>query len=490
MRPVILRPVILRPAILRPAILLLTLLPVLAAAEEPRLTRKVAVLPFADFSRNAEGLWTEHSLSPDATAPLLRYVLKRLAVEPSMEIVRPVHVRNRIRAIRVHREGAQLGLERMQLGLDLYKAIRVKEAIPHLEQAYTALISSFYDVVHPEKMAELALTLALCHQEEHRHAPAHVRLKDVLHWAPRRQFKRGFYSQTAEQALNAAWVDFMATFQRDNPVRTAARLDRLMKELEVDVLVYGWIEVRTDKKTNFHLVVHDTASRPQRLSFALTGSADDLERLDRFISRWTTCLPALDPVALDDPSTNPDKTFFLDTTFRYSLFTSLLRSDALTSSPFHNLGMAITGEWQFLRGLGAFIQLGMLMSSDDASRDLRDTFPTVRLTTGLSYAFNGPRWRVFARVGWEFQFLGTFEVTRSPWCKFDRDHALCQPSEIDRFSNDTMMGFQAGLGGHFFATERLYVVLRSSLTAYIIPNDDTLELNFPLSFDAGIGYTF
>ena len=483
------RAVALRPVALRPAILLLTLLPVLAAAEETRLTRKVAVLPFADFSRTADGLWTERSLQTDATGPLLRYVLKRLAVEPGMEVVRPVQVRNRIRAIRVHREGAQLGLERMQLGLDLYKAIRVKDAIPHLEQAYTALISAFYDVVHPERMAELALTLALCYQEDRRHARAHVRLKDVLHWAPRRQFKRGFYSQSAEQALDAAWVDFMATFQRDNPVRTAARIDRLMKELEADVLVYGWLEA-TATGAVFQLVVHDTTARPQRVSFPMTGSADDLERLDRFISRWTTCLPSLEPVVAGDPSVSPQNNFFLDTAFTYSLFTSLLRSDALTSSPFHNLGMAINGEWQFLRGLGTFLQLGMLMSSDDASRDLRDTFPTVRLTTGVSYAFNGPRWRIFARVGWEFQFLGTFEVTRSPWCKFDRDHALCQAGEIDRFSGDTMMGFHAGLGGHFFATPRLYVVLRSSVTAYIIPNDDTLELNFPLSFDAGIGYTF
>ena len=455
--------------------------------EGPR-NRRLAVLPVQNYAVAPEELWDDADpLVPPVEAALQRFLLKRLAVEPYLDVIPPEEIVERLNRIRMHREGAMLGLERMRLGLDLYKALRVGEAIPHLEQAHAALTAAFHDVVDPVTMSDLSLHMALCYLEKEPHK-THVALKEMFHRNPTRRFRPGYYSQDFEQALRSAMTDFQATYPKENPLGSTARLDRLAEAIDVDSVIFAFLQP-TPSGPEIRIVVHDRHSRGVsfRAGFESTSRAADLERMDRFVSRWTTCLPS----QIGAPEAPPKQVsdFVLDTSFTYSVFASLFGDDALTSTPFHNLGLAVAGEWQFLSGLGTFIQLNVLLTTQDSLRDLTNPPPNVRLAAGVSYAYSGESWRIFARFGLDVNFLlGEFDITRDPWCKWLAGHERCL-GRIDTYADEYLMGFYVAFGGQIFVSRGMYVTLRVGVSAYVAPGD-AVELNFPLTFESGIGYKF
>ena len=475
------------------------LLPALALAADPppdATRRRVAVLPVMNFALNtADTVWTEADASKKDTvaASLQRFLVKRLAVEPHLVVVPPGDVVTRIKAVRVHREGAQLGLERMSLGQALYKDLRVADAIPHLEHASAALSDSFYGFVDAQTMSELALLLGLCQMEAKRPHQTHIALKEMFHWAPNRRFKRGFYSKAFEQAIISALTDFNVTYPKENPFGTAAKRDRFARDLDVDAIVYAYLIPGRDGRAQVHIAVYDrhTRSTAYRSDFIATSVVKDLERVDRFVSRWATCLPTVVAERMPrKPQPESVHTFFLDTNFVYTVFGSHASDQSPTRDPFHNFGMTVTAEWQFLSGLGAFVLGGMLISSADPTRDLQEDVTTIRTAAGMSYAFSGARWwRIYARFGLEGQFLSSFETATHRWCKWGTPEK-CPSSGNQQFAASRMLGFHAAMGFQLITPRALYWNFRVGMSAYIVSTEDAPELNFPASFETGIGYKF
>jgi hypothetical protein len=455
---------------------------------EPRL-RRVAVLPALNFAVSTDTIWNVPAESSQTTeASLLRYLLRRLAVEPHLDVIGPEAIVNRLRNHRTFREGADLGLERMRIGQLLYRELRVVEAIPHLEQAQTALINAFHDVVDPQVMSDLSLTLALCYQEQGS-MKTHLSLKEMLLMDPSRRFERGFYSEAFERAVLSALTDLLATTPKENPLRTQTRLDQFMDLIQADTLVFAYLEPGPESP-QIRIVIHDRISQNVefRGSFQSTDQPADLDRIDRFISRWTTCLPPR--VGAPDAPPQSVSDFFIDTSFTYSAFGSLLSDAPLTNSVFHNLGMGLSAEWQFLRGLGTFVQLNVLVTTQDSLRDLKDPPPILRTTAGLSYAFGNERWRGFARFGIDSQFLlGEFRVTTDPWCKWVDAHPKCNLTNQQEFQDEYLIGVHAGMGVQMFVQASLYLTLRTGVSVYVAPAE-AVGLNFPISADLGLGYKF
>lgn len=460
--------------------------------------RKVAILPVMDFARTTEQLWTRPKKAPKKSTveqALERYLTKRLAVEPHIDVISPRDVRKRLRAIKTHSVGSHLGLERMRLGLDLYKELRVKEAVPHLEQAHTALVGAFFPLVDPNTMSELALTLALCYMERKDTHRAHIALKQMFHWAPRRTFKRGFYSRAFEEALVRALVDFTATYPRENPFGTEQSRNRFAQDIDVDALIIAYLEPAGGGGKQVRIMVYDRHTRNTtfRGSFVSTERTTDLERIDRFVSRWATCLPTevIDPDQKPKPSAF--SAFYLETSFAYSVFGSHASDTAPTRDPFHNLGMSITAEWQFLSGLGAWVQTEMLISTQDPRRDLVDNLTTVKAAAGVGYGFKRNWWRIFARFGIELQHLSSFETLTDPWCKYDDGHPKCLGSTEpgQSFESSNQLGFYAAVGFQTFISHALYWSIRAAVSGYIVAfEDDAPHLNFPVTISTGLGYTF
>ena len=471
--------------------LLVLVIAVQASAKEPAgpRNRRIAVLPVRNFAISADQVWQKGVKAPVPQEALQSFLLKRLAIEPFLDVVTPDQVTERVAAIgKNHTDRRELGLSYLKLGMSQYKALQVKNAIRHLEDAEKALFAVYEDIVDPATMATLSLTLAQCYLEE-KNPDIHLRLKEMFWREPGRRFSRGFFSGSFEQAISGALHDFVATHRKKNPLITTARLERFMRDIDVAAIFFAYLENTTDGSgTQIRILVHDRHSRnvSHRSNFISTEQHADLDQIDRFVSRWITCLPP--QIAGPEPPKESVSEVFLDTSFSYNLFGTLLGDKRLTSDAFHNLGMGLTVEWQFLSGLGTFAQLNMLISTTDPERDLTDSFPSLRVIGGLSYAYRGKWWRIFTRFGLEAQFLlSEFTITTHPWCKWNVQEK-CNFTEQNTYQDEYMVGFHTALGAQFFMTPQIYVTTRAGFAAYILPSD-RVELDLPLSFEVGLGYS-
>jgi len=452
---------------------------------QPRL-RRVAVLPVLNFIRTPESLW-ESEKGSSGKAPeqfIQEYLVRRLAVEPKFDVLAPERVNERIMALPLQAGKIDLGLNRMDVGMGLFNRLQVEEAIPLLSQAYSALQDAHYSVLAPEKMATLLLTLAQCYLEKKQDALAHIKLKEMFFRSPTKQFKKGVYSSTFEKALMGALLDFIATYPKDNPMHSMVALDRFVRDIDVDSLVYAFL-VSTNNGPKIQIRVYDRESKniSFRLTLPSTGRADDLERIDRFVSRWGTCLPT--HVGLPKGPKRYLSKFFIDTSFAYSVF---LKDP--TRGFFHSFGMGISGEWQFTQSLGVFAQVNMFTSLQDTDRDLLGSVSSVRTLAGLSFSLSQKWWRLFVRLGLDVHIPGAFTITTDPHCKFFGEGDKACTGSVFHLGGETTMGPYAALGAQFILGRDLYVNVRISGSTYVIPLDRAAVLNHPFGMETGIGYTF
>jgi len=332
----------------------------------------------------------------------------------------------------------------------------------------------------------LSLTLAQCLLEKGRADEAHVALKEMFFRRPNRVFKRGFYSVDVEQALERAWVDFVATYARGNPVITAVRMKRLMKQLDLDQLVYAHIDPSmTGVVRRLNVVVYEgkRANVSFRNAIDLNDESKVVIRLDRLLSRWTTCLP-LAGFRVKKIKKEKSERFFVDTAFAYSRFLS----DDVTRQGFNHVGLALSGEWRVKGSFGLYLQLHVQTTTIDRDRDLFTPYTTVRTQTGFSYSLRRSWWRFYVRAGLEAHFFGDFQTTTDPQCKFFGGD-YCN-GEVQDFRRDIVVGPTTALGFSFFLSDTLYVTVRAVATFFAFPYDKITSINYPLGGEAGIGYAF
>ena len=457
-----------------------------AATPGAPVARRIVVLKSRAFDRAPGTVWEPAKGSTGrASEHLSDYLVQRLKVEPYLVVLSPTEVARALREDRIHRVGADLGLQQMRLGVDQYKELRVDDAVRSLETAQRSLLEAYHDLVAPEAVADLSLVLAQAYLELKKEGDAHVALKQMFFRSPHRRFKKGFYSPRFESALNKALTDFLATFPKQNPLISQERLEGLARALNADAVIFPYLVRGADDATEVRIVVFDRKSRnvSYRGRFISVGQNEDFERIDRFVTRWTTCLPY--------EGANPPKPkwvhrFYVDTSFAYNLFV-----DQPTRRYFHNLGVGLSGEWQFSEGLGIFVQVNMFSSTEDPDRDLIDDFTSVRTLFGLFYAFSGPFWRIQVRLGWDAHFLGSGATTTNRYCKFygfaDKD---CRAGDVVQFADEILMGPNVAFGVQFFVGRDVYLSLRTSLSTYVFPADRPTVFNYPFSAELGVGYTF
>ncbi len=457
--------------------------------EQPqRVIREVAVLPISDFARGPESLWEGAGGEPGALASQIEsYLVRRLSLEPRVRIVGPADVVARTQRTRAHVDSVSLGLDHVKLGLSLYRELRVEDAIPNLERAYVLLKDAYQDVVSPKALADVARTLALCHLERKDHHRAHLLLKEMFYWTPEARFQRGFYAPVFEEALTRSLLDFVATYPRDTPLLSTARLEKFAQDIDVDAVVYARLEPprsgQTGRRIRIQVFDRHTRTVTFRGALVATGSPDDFERIDRFVTRWTTCLP--EQIVPEDKPPERKVRVFVDTSAIHSVFVK-----HTTRRYFHNVGMSLNAEVQFTSSLGVFFQVSMLSSTQDPDRDLLDNFTFVRLSTGLSFSLRGSWWRLYVRLGvLDVQILGSYATTTDPNCKwYGESHTRC--TDVIHLGDESTFGFNAAVGTQFLLPRDLYINVRFGYSVYAFPNNKSISLNHPISTELGLGYAF
>jgi|GEM_PF-5208549 len=459
---------------------------VMAAESAPPVGRiQVGLLPVVDFVRDSNSLWSaEDSVIASRRQGIDRAIAAQLSGNPLLDVVNVDALTKRIQEASGYVERMTLGLERMNFGLELYEELRVAEAIPHLKRARTLLTEAFADLGSPNQVATLSLTLAQCYLEQGQNDDAHVALKEMFFRVPSRRFQKGFYSENVEKALSSALVDFAATYPKENPVLKVERMQKLMRRLRVDVLVYPYIEA-TPQGPTLRMQIYNRSGMNviYRGSTMLLPDDTHAERFNRMVSRWTTCLP-VEGFQDETPKPRGEKRFFIDTMFAYSKFLS----DTATRRGFHNIGLTVSGEWRITGGLGMYGQFYVQSSTRSPDRDLLTQYTSVRLQTGLSYAIRRNWWRAFLRVGIEGHVFGDFQTTTNAKCKFF-GAAHCD-GKVEDLVQDFVMGPTTALGGSLFFTSDLHLTGRVTITYFTFPFDRATKVNFPLGGELGIGYSF
>ena len=470
--------------------------PALSDEGAPLPRRKIALLPIKNFALDESPFSGKKKLGPEAA--LSSVLARRLAEDPDFDVLGPDQLRQRIKGLRVYQD-VGIALKAKEDGEARYRDLDAEGSITPLEQAEAGLDAAYYDLVSPGEMATLELTLAQAYVEQKGFAKVEGRIHEALKrlfWLdPGRTFTKGFFPDSFESLINKAITDFRPNFPKDNPLRTQARLDRFLTDIDVDTLIYAWLQTTsgTDRGAELHVRIYDRTLATVSYSHPLqarteAGVAALTENFDRFLTAWLTCLPKTE---LDTGPRAPSlRRFFIDAGFAYSIFTV---NDA-TRNPFHHMGVALYAEYQFLAGLGAFVRVDLFSSTlDEPEHDLLSNVTSARVGLGITYAFQGSWWRLAPHFGLEVQFLGTLQTSSAAWCKFEGlGSDICKDRggvETD-LSGAITTGPTVGLSAQFFASRNFYIGLRANVSIYIAPFADVDQLNIPFSAETSLGYSY
>ncbi len=473
-----------------------------SAADEPPQTRprRIIVLPAFDYSglrstvfeaRGPEARGPDDGASANA-GPLDEQVTtlieRRLQLDPGVVALLGPELSKRLETFMPR---MRAGLERKQRAEALVRDLQTDTALPELIDIERELLSAWKDVIdritRTAQLADLSLVLALAHADRREDAAVHEALKTLFLRDPQRRFDVGFYDAEFEARLATAWTNVRVSQPKEQPLGSPERLELFMTEFGADAFVHVWIEDGDSVGSRrVRIIVYDRLLPSVAFSAPVgPDGGGTLEAVDRFFSRYLTCLA---PVVIERVGVAPppvrDPWLFIDAGFAYSLF-----AQETTREPFHNFGLALSAEFQFATGLGAFVEVAMFTSTLDPQRDLISSFTSVRALTGLSYAFRGAWWRFNVHFGFDVQFLGSYRTTTDPWCKFGGfSDPRCAEAETTDLASDVTGGFHGAFGVQFFVNRNVYLGLRIGMSAYIVPLEEAIKVNFPFTVQASLGY--
>lgn len=449
--------------------------------------RQVVVLPVRDFRVDPDALfWTgEKAPAPEGLGhELVESALTVLAREPELAIHRPPEV-----LPRGNGDGDRGIVARgfLHLGIELYRSIRLRNAIDALEKGIEAARSEYLDVVDPKLLSDLYLYLGLSYLEEGSSALAHVAFKNLFFVRPGRVFLKGYFPVQAEQAIRAAAVDFVRTFPKDWPLGSAARTSRFARSTGARQVVYVFL-VRWEGGSRVAVKVMGPSGRDGAIAeefgdeFPLKTGDDARERLSRTLSAWLACTDL--PSRVEPESERPD--FYMDTSGAYSLFLKYP-----TRNVFHNAGFGVGLSYQILENLDFFTRLNLFTSFPDKFNDLVSGYTAFRAILGVGHTLRGDWGRMFVHTGLDFHYLSDFASSTDPNCKlFGVDSGFCAASEVKHLPYRFLGGISVTLGANVTISGPIYLLIQAGVTAYFFPAGLEAPLNYPLTAEIGLGYAF
>jgi hypothetical protein len=453
----------------------------------------VLAVPFRDAALDPERIF--QPLADDPTAErhaaaldaLERHARSVISDDPRTRWVDRQAARKALERVRSFSAGVDLVRERFRLGRDLYDELRLDEAIDNLHVAESTGLSLYLDVMEPELIADIELYLGLSLLEKGRTELAHVALKRMFEVDPTRRFRRGYFPAPVEAAFVAAVVDLSAEGV-SIPASRLERVDALLEEIGADVALTGFMGERNGA-SELLVMVYDAQARAFRVReiLPIQSDGDDIERLDRALSRWLACMDArIAPVegAAQTPSLYGRA--MLDTSITHGVYFG-----HPTSQPFHNVGFAFNVAYQVKPQLDVFGKIHLQTAFADPGQDLQGgDLTSVRTVFGAGVSFEKGIWRGFVRPAIDIHFVGPFTVIADPNCKmWGRDHPRCPTSAITDVSSAILGGFNVSSGVAIRAGAGLYVTAQANISLYF-PLLDTTDLNYLLASELGVGYTF
>ena len=443
--------------------------------------RTVAVLPFKNHLVAPADLFAADTAQPtDLQLETAEgKLLAALADQPYLALLPPSEVRRRLADAPGTAAQQATAQTLYRVGLELYLGLASGRAIDKLAAATKLLRDVFADVYDPKPAADAQFMLGVALVDAGRNALGHVAIKDGFALQPDRRFRRDFFPPATASAIGAALTDFLSTADPLRQFGDHQRLAALSRKLGVDWLIIATLR-KADSGPELCIGVFSAQRRLMEAEIRLPLNAPEAP-LNAFLTRWLACAPVIAETAVL-PSTEPG--LFADMSLSFMPF---LRQP--TRTRFLSLGFATGLDVNLRDNLHWFGRLGLHTSLPDAYHDLLRSFNALRVVTGLGASWrNGPL-RLFANLGVDAHFLGSFVTSSDPDCKlFGVDHRLCDKSTIVNLDQSVLVGVNGAAGGQLHLGRDFVLVLRVALSNYFLPFDGTDHLNRPLGIELGFGY--
>lgn len=404
-------------------------------------------------------------------------------------------------------DGLLLGREWLNLGEEHYDSLRVEESLIDLRRAEDVYLRVFHDVVEPFAFARVFLLQGLSFLEQGRTGESHIAFRRLFFTNPWVRFDAGYYPKHAEDGLRSSAVDFLMTYPKELPFLGEERLARFLEAFPFDYLVYLYVDsepeglslpggdatAREHAGPRLHILVYGRGSEEALLHEVIglgeTPAADRedeshviaLARVDEAISRWMSCLD------LRPPKVAPKEAK------RFGFSVSSTHSTWLTTpsrSLFYSLGYGIEAFYALNKNVELNVTSELYTSIIDQHRDLQRNFNTLRVLMGVGFTFGSDRIKAFIEPSLDVHYLGDFQIVTDPFCKLygTGEGSPCDRSSVFSLDLNMLFGMNANLGGRFYLTDHLFLQVSASVSTYFMPFNRVIDLNFPVSAGAGLGY--
>lgn len=418
-------------------------------------------------------------------------MMQTLGSKHAVDVEDFASLRHNVTSRTVYGEKVVIARERYFHARELYDDMRLKDAESSLRRAVELLDSVFYDLVEPEAFSEILLLLGITLMEEGSSAHAHTILKRALFLNPDMHLTRGYYPAPIEKAVVTACEDLRQSIEKEIPLTTVQRTVRFMELYKLDSLFFPVI-IASEGIRSMQVVVFERSSKSitTREEVLLVEEQDDLEMVDRFVSRWEACSPF--PLKKKPPQER--HRFYLSSAYQHLVFAT-----SPTRSILHSMGFSFESGFYFVKTFGLLGKFQFMSALPDKYQDIQGGPRSARLVVGPAFALSGNWWRLFVSPGIEFHYMGSFRDVRDPNCKLfdsgtDGYKDMCDQTGLYPVSKpypaDFLAGVNINFGSQFFFVNKLFVSFGLSVSTYFLPIERPTEMNFPFAGEVGGGIVF
>ena len=443
--------------------------------------KRIAVMPMRTIPTNPEAIFDAAPMKADKT--ISRQIALNLSKEPELTSFSWSEIKHRLKSTKAFSDALSLTKETLELGIDQYRNLRVKDAVRTLERARKLLHKKLIDFYDPKMAADLYLQMGICLVELEKLDEARLAFARMFFYEPTRRFERGFYTRRVEETLGSAITDLNAVIPIGAPGMETNFLRNLKTRGQLDQLVT--LVARGNTNTEVELRIYDLnrtiATHSQKISRRAEGRLDE-EQLGRFISRYIAC-EVFDRVT-QSAYQKRYRSGFIETHVGYHTYARTPTRDI-----FHSLSVGIRAAKGVARNVAFYGDLAILSSFQDRHRDLANRLVSLRAITGVEYRTNWRRFTFFFSPGVEANLVPTFTVYTYANCKFfGAEHPLCNPNNIKEMKSELLFGLHAGVGLRYHPTRNVFFSLRISGGVYLLPVDENKKLDFPITAMTGLGF--
>lgn len=391
---------------------------------------------------------------------------------------------------RLYTDRLELAEQLAEQGIQNYKELNQAQAMRNLEKALEQYEAIRYDLIEPQRVANVLLYLALSYIEQDARLPQALRaLRQMILLDPSIELKRGY---DADKIVDL-YEDARRTLQLELTKR-GPRIEQLEQARELasragaDYVIYGVI-VPADGGYVLTLYPYSAQEGRFELGESLRVSRLDPELIeevaDRLAGRWSSCLAKPEQRVTGPPPSRGRGALSLSLGMSYMSF---VKNPRPLEDLFGNYGLGLGARWLITREFGVVGGAQLLIAQRDRSgRIVNEDFPTFRGFLGGELGLE-----LFSDLTLAVQLAGDithvseFKVWGDANCIPQND---CGKAPVEFADYGLMLGVNARPMVSYQFHEAVSAQLGASFS-YFFYTGAGEDLNFPIGADLGVQYRF